>query len=169
MTQPIFYFDKLNTWDKTTIFLYLLLSLGLWYCYDKSISGIENSAILFGYAFGTQLFIYLINYRSLRNLTVYFFWFLMGDLHLYIYFQLKEAAILQGVKADYAIVLRNTIILLVIFQVLRFISAKTQGRELVCPTRIGGPDLFGERPTTIIDSASYAIYVGAMILLSFTR
>jgi len=165
MPQPIFYFDKLKTWDKVTIVLYLFLSIGLWYYFDNAISSKTQRDILFGYAFGTQFFLYFLNYKSLRNLTVYFLWVLIGILHLFIYFQFKDNPLLQNVRGHSATGLRNTIILLLLFQVLRFVSAKTQGLELVCPSKGSKTDLFDERQVTFIDFVLFVIYIGTTIIL----
>ena len=165
MTQPIFYFDKLKTWDKVTIVLYLFLSLGLWYYFDNATSIQAQRDIIFFYGLGTQFFLYLFNYKSLRNLTVYVFWVLIGLLHLFLYFQLKDNPVLQNVRGNSATVLRNTIILLLLFQVLRFVSAKTQGVELVCPSKGFKDDMFNDRPLTFIDCVLFIIYIGATIIL----
>ncbi len=167
MPQPIFYFDKLKTWDKVTIVLYLLLSIGLWYYFYNTASNKTQRNILLGYAFGTQLFFYFFNYKSLRNLSVYFFWVVVGIIHLFIYFQLKDNQTLLNVRGHSATGLRNTIILLLVFQVLRFISARTQGQELVSPSKGSTTDLFDDRRITFIDFILFFIYIGSTILLLF--
>ncbi len=166
MEKPIFYFDKLNIWDKVTMALYLLLSIGLWYYYDKTVSNKMQRDIVFNYAFGTQLFLYFFNYQSLRNLTVYAFWLAIGILHLYLYFQLKDNLVLQNFGGHSSTGLRNTLILLILFQILRIISAKTQGQELVCPGK-SRTDLFDDRQITFIDIILFFIYFGAVIVLLF--
>ena len=165
MPQPIFYFDKLKTWDKVTIVLYLILSAGLWYYFHNATNTKIQRDILFGYALGTQFFFYFFNYRSLRNLTVYFFWVAIGIIHLYLYFQLKDNHALLNVRGHSAIGLRNTLVLLLLFQVLRFISARTQGQELVFPSKGSSSDLFDERRTTIIDVILFLVYLGSTIIL----
>lgn len=167
MPQPIFYFDKLKTWDKVTIVLYILLSLGLWFYFDNATNTKTQRDILFGYAFGTQFFFYFFNYKSLRNLTVYVFWVVVGIIHLYFYFQLKDNQALLNVRGHSATGLRNTLVLLLLFQVLRFISAKTQGQELVCPSKGSRTDLFDDRRITVIDFVLFVVYIGSTLLLLF--
>ena len=166
MPQPIFYFDKLKTWDKVTLALYLLLSIGLWYYFHSATNHKTQREILFGYALGTHFYIYIFNYRSLRNLTVYILWTLLGISHLYIYFLLKENPLLQNAHGHSATGLRNTIILLLLFQILRFVSIRTQGLELVCPSN-SGTDLFEERRVTFIDFILFVIYIGTLVILLF--
>lgn len=167
MERPIFRFKKLNTWDKVTMGLYVLISIILWYYFDNATSNKTRRDILFGYAFGTQFFLYGLNYKSLRNLIVYSFWIVIGLIHLFIYFQLKDVAMLQNVGGHAATGLRNTIILLLFFQVLRFISIKTQENELVCPSKYSRTDIFDDREVTVIDFILFFVYVGMIIFLLF--
>ena len=165
MSQPIFYFNKLNLWDKITITLYIFLTIGLGYYFVYTSNYEAKRDILSIYALGTQIFFYFFNYKSLRNLNVYFFWITVGLLHLFLYYQLREIPMLQNMRGHSATGLRNTIILLFHFQVLRFISAKTQGQELVCPSRGSRTDLFDERRVTFIDFGLFAIYFLATVVL----
>ncbi len=167
MRQPIFYFDKLKTWDKVTIVLYVLLSAGLWSYFNSTTNTKTQQDILFGYAFGTQFFFYSFNYKSLRNLTVYTFWVTIGIIHLYFYYQLKDNQALLNARGHSATGLRNTLVLLLLFQVLRFISARTQGQELVCPTKGSWTDLFDDRRITLIDFILFVIYIGSTLILLF--
>ncbi|KJF44309.1 hypothetical protein [Draconibacterium sediminis] len=168
MEKQIFYFGKTTKWDRITIFLYLILSIGLTVYYRNNPLNYKlHRDILFAYAFGTHFFLYLFNYKSLRNLKVYFVWFAFGLIQLFIYFKLKDIDYLQNVKGHASTGLRNTVPLLILFQILRFISAKTQGQELVAPGKGSTTDLFDERRITIIDFIAFAIYMAAMILLFF--
>ena len=167
MERLIFRFKKLKTWDKVTMGLYVLISFILWYYFDNVTSNKTRRDILFGYAFGTQFFFYSFNYKSLRNLLVYSFWIVIGLIHLFIYFQLKDVAMLQNVGGHAATGLRNTIILLLFFQVLRFISIKTQENELVCPSKYSRTDIFDDREVTVIDFILFFVYVGMIIFLLF--
>ena len=167
MKQSIFNFKKLNTWDKVTIGLYVLISLILWYYFENVTSNKTRRDILFSYSFGTQFFLYGLNYKSLRNLLVYIFWIVIGLIHLFIYFQLKDVAMFQRPGGHLATGLRNTIILLLFFQVLRFISLKTQGQELVCPSKYSKTDIFDDREVTQVDFFLFIVYIGATIILLF--
>ena len=72
---------------------------------------------------------------------------------------------LQNVRGHSATGLRNTILLLLLFQVLRFISVSTQGQELVCPSKGSRTDLFDERKVTFIDFFLFVVYIGTSIIL----
>lgn len=167
MKQSIFKFKKLNTWDKVTMALYVLISIILWYYFENGTSNKTRGDILFGYSFGTQFFLYGLNYKSLRNLLVYIFWIVIGLIHLFFYFQLKDVAMFQRPGGHIAIGLRNTIIMLSFFQVLRFISLKIQGQELVCPSKYSRTDTFDDREVTQVDFFLFFIYVGMLIILLF--
>lgn len=166
MIKPIFYFDKLNIWDRITIAVYFLLTIGLGYYFICINDSTSKKTILLCYALGTQLFLYVINYKSLRNLTVYFIWIAFALVHLYFYSQLKDNPGLLNVRGHAATGLKNTIFLLLLFQLLRIISAKTQHQELVCPARGGHTDIFDGRKATFIDFILFAIYFGCGIWLN---
>jgi hypothetical protein len=164
MTRPIFYFEELKSFDKWTIGLYLLLTFGLLY-YFQTTSNIEyRNQIIFGYAFLTQFGLYLFCYKSLRNLTVFLIWIGIGLFHLYIYYNLKDDTSLQMFRGHSSTPLRNTVPLLLLFQVLRFLSAKIQGQELVGPSRGATTDLFDERKVNWLDFVFFAIYAGCTII-----
>lgn len=157
MKKSIFYFEKLNTWDKVTITLYSIISLFIWrYFNDLEIES-QKSYLSF-YTFFTQFFLYLFNYKSLRNLSVYFIWIGFSLIHLYAYYYLKDIESLHYVRGHAANGLKNTIVLLLVFQVFRFLSAKIQYQELICPGKGNSTDLFNERKPTIIDWVSLIIY-----------
>ncbi len=64
--------------------------------------------------------------------------------------------------------LRNTIILLLLFQLFQFINVKSTGQGLVVPMG-GGPDirmdLFGERKAGILDYMFLALYLNTMFTI----
>lgn len=166
MPQQIFYFNKLNSWDKITTICYVVLTAFLMYFFLSINSGRSNRTLLLAYALGTQFFLYLLNYKSLRNLTVYLVWILFSLCHLYFYYQLKDDPSLLNVRGHAASGLRNTIILLSLFQVLRFISIRTQRQELVAPTRGGQTDIFDGRRLTFIDYTLFVVYFGVTNFLN---
>jgi hypothetical protein len=161
MTKPIFYFEKSDTFDKWSIGLYSGFTLLLFYVFE-----IEKDFI-FGYALLTQLFLYIVCYRSLRNLTVYFLWIGIGLFHFYLYQIFKDDPTLQMLRGHAAMPLRNTIPLLLIFQILRFLSLKIQGQELVSPSKGSATDLFDERKVNWLDIVFFFTYLGCLIGLTF--
>lgn len=145
MKQPIFYFEKLKSFDKWAIGFYMALTFVLF-----SFTGTTNdfgikSRVIFGYGFLTQICLYVFFYKSLRNLTVFFIWVVIGLFHLYLYSILKNDETLQMFRGHSATHLRNTVALLFLYQLFRFLSAKIQGQELVGPSRGSSTDLFEER------------------------
>ncbi|OWP62336.1 hypothetical protein CDA63_14720 [Hymenobacter amundsenii] len=164
VTRHLFYFTKLKAWDTITITAYLFLSLLLWQ-YSKISEYSEAGDAIFCYGIFTQLFLYFMNYKSLRNASVYFFWVLVGFIHFVVYFYLKDNPALQIANKHPVTILRNTIFLLLLFQILRFISLKFQAMELVAVGR-GPIDAFDGRKITIIDSISTIFYSASTIILS---
>lgn len=163
MRRAIFYFEKLETFDKWSIGLYLLLTFGLFYYFGTASANENRSLVIFGYAFLTQFCLYIFCYKSLRNLTVFFIWIFIGLFHLYLYNILKDDATLQMFRGHSATPLRNTIPLLILFQIFRFLSAKIQNQELVAPSRWATTNLFNERRVNWLDFAFFFIYAGCVI------
>jgi len=129
MNRHIFYFNKITKWDKITILLYLFLSIWLTFYYrNNPIDYNLKRNILFFYAFGTHFFLYTFNYKSLRNLTVYFTWFAFALIHLIIYFKLKDFDYLQNIQLHASIGLRNTVPLLMLFQILSYQCENSRSR-----------------------------------------
>ena len=164
MQKPIFYFEKLNTWDKVTIILYTILSLFLWFYFNNSEINTQQK-ILYTYTGWTQFLLYFFNYKSLRNLSVYFIWILFALIHLFIYYELNNIESLKMVNSHAASGFKNTLILLLVFQILRFISAKTQHKELICPGIGNSSDIFDDRKGTIIDWISLIVFTYLILYL----
>jgi hypothetical protein len=166
MLQPIFYFDKLDFWDRISIPFYIVVTAICAYFFMYNNSPSENRTLLLFYTLGTQLLLYLLNYKSLRNLTVYIVWIVIASAHLLFYFHLKDNPELQNVHSHAATGLRNTIILLLLYQILRVISLNTQRQELVAPTRGGTTDIFEDRKLTFIDYVLFVVYFATTIILN---
>ena len=168
MTDSTYYFEKLNPFDKWTLGLYTILTLGLSFFFANELNVDTKAGAVFMYGLGTHLTLYMFCYKSLRNLTVFIIWTLFGLLHLLVYIKLKDEIALQMFKGYSITPLRNTIPLLIFYQILRFVSLKTRGQELVVPNRISRTDMFNERQPTWIDFIYLIIFWTVSILLSLT-
>lgn len=166
MTDSIYHFDRLKSFDKWTIGLYLLLTVGLSFILVNEINVDTKATTIFIYALGTQLILYTFCYKSLRNLTVFVIWTLFGILHLFFYFKLKDDVTLQMFTGYSIIPLRNTIPLLIFYQLLRLVSIKIQGQELVVPNKISRMDMFKERQPTWVDFLLLLSFWTTAILLT---
>lgn len=165
MQRPFFYFAKLNRWDTFSIAGYILLTAGLGYYFSITTDDAVRRVILYVYAFWTQLMLFAFNYKSLRNLAVYLTWIAFGGVHLYGYFLFRENPMLQSPDSPAATGLRNTILLLLLFQLLRYVSIRAQGQELICPSLKNRVDLFDRRTPTFTDYILMAVYIGALFAL----
>lgn len=165
MSGPFFYFAKLNRWDLISIAVYSLLTAGLWYYFVITPEYSHRRVVLYVYAIWTQLVLFALNYKSLRNLAVYLIWIAFACLHLFGYFQLRGNAMLQSFGFHASTGLRNTILLLLLFQVLRYLSLRIQGRELICPSTKGRPDPFDGRTPGFTDFILMAVYIGSVFAL----
>jgi len=160
---PFFYFKPLGQWDKIFIYSYLIFSV-VFLIVNLSDDNSAKTSILTIYVILMQLNIYLLGYKSLRNLTSYLVWLSFGIFHLLLYFQLKNDHSYSSFIGSYAYFLPNSIILLILFQILRFISIKINNVEFVAPARGGA--LFDNVKVSFLDYVLLLIYMGSWATLS---
>jgi hypothetical protein len=154
--KPFFYFEELKDFDKVAIGAYGIFTVVLIFVFffadDKT-----KQFVLIMYCILPQLFIYFFLYVSLRNFTAYLIWFAFGLLNLILFFFFKSNERLNMVRGNPAWELLNTIILLWLFQVLRFLSLKVQKREFRTVSR-NGKDLFENKDISGTDYLIFIIY-----------
>lgn len=162
--MTLFNQDALRTYDKWSIRVYIIISLLLGLVLIFGSDEVKKSTIGL-YIIGTHTFLYFFNYKSLRNLKVCVFWFLISLTHLGLYFLLRDDPGLMLAQVHATNGFRNTIILLVLFQILRLVSLSVQGEELVCPSRGSYTDLLDNRKVTSIDVICMFVYLTVAVLL----
>lgn len=162
MQRPLLYFEKIKIWGIGVLIFYIILSVEFLFFLRLAKSETQHNYLTL-YAVGGQLLLYGLLYKSLRNFKVYLFWLTIGLLHLCLYFILKENASLISFHSNTVIGLRNTIILIILFQLLRLISLRAQNQELVCVGR-SKTDIYDNREYTRIDVVLYTIYIAATFL-----
>ncbi|GEO05483.1 hypothetical protein AAE02nite_31470 [Adhaeribacter aerolatus] len=157
-------FEKIKLRDLIILILYLFGSLLIFYLADKK-SLSEANVLIAEYSLITQLILYAFLYRSLRNLSVYFLWLLVAIMHFLMSFTFKGNLndAMPGVQAANG--LRDTIILLLLFQVLRFGSLYFQKRELIPPFKNRLRKVPEERTVTFIDFIAFFLYITVAIYL----
>jgi len=109
----------------------------------------------------TQLLMYFFLYTSLRNFRSYLIWCGFGLVHIVLYFVFKWIPGVYTQKGNPSTGLVNTLVLLLLFQLLRYISRKVQHREFVAPAKGGGPDLIENKKVTFTDFMIFVIYMGS--------
>ena len=167
--KPFFYLKELTKTDKIAYIGYIIISLLLSVFYFISGNDTRNE-ILIIYATSTQFVIYFFLYVSLRNFRTYLIWFSFSFIHLLIYFLIRNSDAVQMQRGAAVSPMKNTIILLLVFQLLRFISLKLQNREFVVPPKGGGKDLIENKSISATDYLILLIYIGSfgcLIFLSF--
>jgi|SRR5690606_2922612 len=167
MRKNIFYFEPLKKYDIISITTYLVISVFIIFSYNYTNSIETNKGILFGYTFSTSMFLYLFNYVSLRNLSTYFIWLLIAIIQILFYLNLKDNPNLQNVNGHASTGLRIIAILLVFYQILRFVNIKIQNQEFVAPSRGSRTDIIEGRRINFIDYISFVLYMVLLILLQF--
>jgi hypothetical protein len=160
MAESILYFKRPGSFDKWSIGVYLFLTIAVLYLISPS------GELIFWYGLITQFCLYAFCYLSLRNMAVFLIWLAIGLFHFYMYMNLKQLNF-EMEWENGATPLRHTAVLLILFQVLRFVSLGIQKNDLVMPSKIGATDLYDEREVTWVDVALFLIYLGGMVGLNF--
>lgn len=151
-----FHFTKFRLWDAIYFILYVTVTILLWY-YVFMESDERMRKVVLGYAVITQIQVYVLGYKSLRSALSWSLWLLVGVFHLLLYFGMKNDHFATMYGSNAATPLRNTLVMVVLFQVLRYVSFNIQRRDLICPAR-GGRDMLGEVNTTKADLVLFAFY-----------
>jgi len=116
---------------------------------------------MFFYAAIFQIAIYFFLYTSLRNFKSFLIWFGFGIIHLILFLIFKGDSKLQMKRGNASNELINSIPLLLLFQLMRYISLKIQHREFVMPSKGGGTDLFENKNPSPTDYLILIIYMGS--------
>ena len=164
--KPFIHFEPLGSWDKIAVFAYLTFSI-LFLLINFYSSFAAKGEILIVYVVLLQLLSYLLNYKSLRNFRCYLVWLSFAVFHLLLFFLLKNNPSYSAPKARITGILPNTIILLLLFQGLRFLSLKIQHRELIAPVKGGGKSLLENKEVSLTDFSLFIIYMTCWFGLCF--
>jgi hypothetical protein len=166
LEQPYFYFKKLDGWNIAGMVGYISFSLiGCIYCI--AFTPEELPLFLLCTTVFTQGLLYFLGYKALRNMTFFLAWFAIALVQLFIYWLIKDIAVLEMHRPPAGVGFRNTVPLLLLFQLLRFISLKIQGIELIMPPRIDQKDEHDNRYGTFFDFIFFLTYFSAMLYLLF--
>jgi hypothetical protein len=163
--KTFIYYDKLTDWDIVIVAIYLILTIFVIFNYTSG--GINAADILFFYTVLPHLAGYFFLYKALRNFTMYLVCFGFAVVHLILYFLFRGSPNLEMARGDISPMLIDSIILLVLFQILRYISLKMQKREFVLPSRGGGKDLFDNIEPSMTDKLLFVIYFGSFFGLTY--
>lgn len=164
--KPFIYSEELTLFDKWSIGIYLLMTILVVISYNR-IDVETFQMVIIIYAGILQLCTYFVLCGYLRNFRCYMIWFGFSMIHLAMYFVMKGDQRLQMVNGNPAALLRNTFILLLLFQLLRYVSLKTQHKELVMINKSSDIDDFDHRNITIVDKILFLAYIAAFGVLFY--
>jgi hypothetical protein len=150
--------------NKITLWGYLIITFII--CLNYYRAETKQIGLLQLYILGTHLFIYIFEYKSLRNMNVYLVWIFFSLIHLYIYWNVKDDVLLNYGNNHLSGAFRNTIFLLLFFQLLRYLSLKLQRKELVCPSRYSSYDAEDNRRVTFLDHIFLFIYIAFWLFIN---
>lgn len=150
-----------DLWDTISIVSYLLLSVSVlkWELFIADISTSRN--LILGYTFCTPLFLYLFNYKSLRNVYSFIIWVIFCVFHIYLYRVLILNLSIQYVVGSHpAEGLQYSILFLFIILLFRVLSLLVFKRELVAPVYLGFTrDMHDNRRITFWDYMLFVVYL----------
>ena len=117
------------------------------------------------YNIGGALTMYLFFYKAQRNLYGFLLLVLLSILHFIFYLNIKGDLTLLRNHHDIANCFRNTILYVLFFQILRFISFQTQYQDLIAPAKF---DLAFDdnRKATLTDINLFVIFFMFVALLT---
>jgi hypothetical protein len=170
-TKPFFCYEKLPLIEKTPIFLYAVFTSALIVIYNVCDSEFIVGSII-AYIVVSQLLTYLFLYTVLRNLAMYLPFLLISVLHLIIYLGFIKIHQVSDKHFNVPLSLLSTVLMLLLFQLLRFFSLKIQKREFLSIAKSGsdGLDLIENKKVSVIDFMIFAIYMGTFygLIMAFT-
>ena len=165
-TKPFIYSDKFSG-DYTMLIVFygvftaVIISFCIW-----GNARVAPMALII-YAVSTQLGGYFFMYKAIRDFTIYLICFGFAVIHVLLYFLFKGNPNLEMVRGNPSPMLIDSIILLVLFQILRYLSLKIQKREFVVPSRGGGKDLFDNIAPSATDYTLFVIYFASWYGLAY--
>jgi len=119
MEIKIFRFSRLELWDYITMVLYAFLTIYIHITLTKDRLPSNASTLISGYIYGTAIFNYMVNYKSLRNMSVFFIWMIFCGYHYWLFRQLDEFIISNNDLNAKG--LQYSIVILIIQQLIRYI------------------------------------------------
>ncbi|MBS1519609.1 MAG: hypothetical protein JST50_01330 [Bacteroidetes bacterium] len=162
--KPFLYYDRLKLWDIIIITIYLIFSISVFIIYRYGSNEFVLSVAL-AHIVCSQIFSFIFLYRLLRNFSFYLIWFGFAILHAVMYFLLIGNRQFEAEDVKPFPVFLNTIVLLLIFQVLRYFSLKIQKREFEFPASRAPYKMPGEIESSAIDGLVLIIYFVSLFVL----
>lgn len=152
--------DSLKSDDTYPIIIYVVLS-GFIFSYVLSKLGTyQDDSGIWLYGVLTQTLLYVYCYKTLRKRNSYLIWLGVALIHFGVYLWIHNSIALKSQVGPGYATLRNTLPLLLMILLLRWISLGWQKKELV------GFFHRYDKQISYVDRLLLAIYVFAMIALS---
>mgnify|MGYP006896872256 CR=1 FL=1 len=163
MKTNIIRYDKLSTWDIISLTVYFLISMFILFV---GLNGYEfKEHFISIYAFSTPLFLYLINYKSLRNFIVYVIWLIFSLFHIWLYFVIQNKLYFD-ISREYAVDgLLYIFPFLLYFQLARIVHLKIKNTELVAPSWGGSFDIFDNRNIDLLDYLFFIFFFVIWVII----
>ncbi len=162
MQQQFLDTGKPKKTDLDLVIAYVILSVVLFALTVFNPTYQFNRNIVAGYSIVTDLSIYSIFYRGLRNRSLFLIWTVIGISHLIYFFVMRYEYSLHYTRGFAGSPLLFSLLLIYLFEILRFLSRRIVKLELET-IFFGGVSLFKERKLMWFDWVSCIIYSAVMI------
>jgi hypothetical protein len=166
MPDNFFTIEKISMKYLITIGICFCISLSFFFLYKFNQNSKDYRDLVDFYNTGGAIAMYLFFYKALRNLYVFLLFFFLGVLHFLFYLKIQGDPTLFRNHYDLANCFRNTILFVIFFQVLRFISFQIQYQDLIAPSKfdLAFDDDRKATPTDIILFVIHIIFVFVITL-----
>lgn len=158
MIEKLFKKEKLNFKNLIFIGLYCMCSFFI-YVYFSVTKNPQNTILLY-YTFLTHFYLIIFDYRALRKLNYFCIWIIIALIHFVIYLNIKSNDTYAFINGHAASGFRATLLVLISFQIIRYISFEAQGMDFVIASRSGKMDDYNEREFTSLD-----IFLGMLLFI----
>lgn len=128
--------QKLNISDISIILLHLLISLFFWVSYKEKLMPIDQlKSWVSGYYFGLPMLLIGIFFRHLRKTYFFLIWIVIGIVHLYLFFIVRDNQDFFYYRGTGFDGLKSLLPVLILFQIFRQNLKKKYKLELIISMR----------------------------------
>src|SRR5690349_13751926 len=159
MKQKLLANDPLINDDTYPIVIYVVLSGFIFSYVSSKLGTYQDGSGIWIYGVLTQSLLYVYCYRTLRKRNSFLIWLGFALIHFGMYLWINNSTTLNNQIGPGYTILRNTLPLLLVILVLRWISLKWQKKELVGFFRY-------DKKVSYLDLLLLLIYVLTMMTLS---
>ncbi|WCT11505.1 hypothetical protein [Mucilaginibacter jinjuensis] len=164
--KPFIYYENLKPYEIIAIALYGIATLIITLSSFLGNYTDDKQELIIIYISSPSLFLYFFFHKSLRNFKSYLIWIGFAVFHIILFFAFESKPQLHEFDGKPPLIFFNTIMALLLFQLLRYLSIIIQHKEFILPTKGEGKDLFEVRKPTWVDNLLFVTYMAIWVTVS---